>query len=121
MLINLKNIILFGYHGCLSEEKKLGQKYELDVQLKIKNDVDLKLDDISKTVDYIIVYNLVKENFQKRSYNLIETAAMALSDSLLESLKIVEEVTVRIRKPHAPIEGHFSEIEVEITRIKNNE
>ena len=121
MLINLKNIILFGYHGCLSEEKKLGQKQELDVQLKIKNDVDLKFDDISKTVDYIIVYNLVKEIFQKKSYNLIETAAMVLSDTLLERLDIVEEVTIRIRKPHAPIEGHFSEIEVEITRIKNNE
>lgn len=121
MLINLRNIKLFGYHGCLPEEKKLGQRYELDVQLKINNEMDLKSDDISKTVDYIIVYNLVKKEFQRKSYNLIETAALALSDSMLEKLEIVEEVTLKLRKPHAPIEGHFSEIEVEVTRSKNSE
>jgi len=118
VIIRLNNIKIFGYHGCLPEEKKLGQNYELDVLLELKNKDKFKSDCLENTIDYVKVFELIKNEFQQKSYNLIESAAEVLADSLLAQYCLLKTVTVRIRKPHAPIEGHFSDIEIEV--IKSN-
>ncbi len=114
-IIRLNNIRLYAYHGCLPEEKKLGQRFEIDVELSVEDRISQGFDKVKDTVDYTKVYHLVKDEFQRISFNLIETAAHKICDVLLTMDK-VQVVTIRIRKPHAPIEGHFSDIEVEVSK-----
>ncbi|MGI8865203.1 MAG: dihydroneopterin aldolase, partial [Rubrobacteraceae bacterium] len=59
--ILLEGMTFFGYHGALPAERELGQRFVLDIEMRL----DLKpaglSDDLSKTVDYGAVHDIVKE------------------------------------------------------------
>tara|TARA_B100001029_G_C15060067_1_gene457653 strand:- start:2078 stop:2437 length:360 start_codon:yes stop_codon:yes gene_type:complete len=113
--IRISNIKLFAYHGVEKEEQKLGQNFEIDVELSISKIQVNKSDDLSKTIDYSQVYNIVETIFKKEKFKLIETPAELISEELLK-YKCVVSVNLKIRKRNAPINGQFDFVEVEIER-----
>ena len=116
--IRISNIKIFAFHGVADEEQKLGQKFEIDVELS-SNEIQTGIsDDLSKTIDYSRVYEIVENNFTNEKYKLIETPAEKIATELL-NLKFVDSVRLKIRKPNAPINGQFDFVEIEIER-KNN-
>ena len=116
--IRISNIQLFAFHGVVPEEQKLGQKFEIDVELKLQKFQTGTCDDLSKTVDYSHVYDIVKREFLKKKYKLLETVGDIISSELIK-LKYVEQVVMKIRKPNAPINGQFDFVEIEIERAKS--
>lgn len=116
--IIIKNIKVYGYHGVLEEEKKLGQNFFIDVEI-FKN---LKLagttDDINYSTDYSKIYTLVEEITKNNKYNLIETLAENIASNIL-SQKHISAVKVKVKKPQAPINGNFEYVAVEILREKD--
>ncbi|MFS8543237.1 MAG: dihydroneopterin aldolase, partial [Limnochordales bacterium] len=61
------------------------------------------------------VYTIVKDIVEGGRYNLLETIAETIAAKILASFA-GERVTVRVRKPHAPVGGSLDGVEVEITR-----
>jgi len=116
--IKISNIQLFAYHGVAIEEQILGQKFEIDVELMTEKIESGLTDELSKTIDYSHVYEIVKNEFNNKKYKLLETIAELITIELLK-LKFVEIVILKIRKPNAPINGQFDFVEVTIER-KNN-
>ena len=115
--ICIKNINLFGYHGVLPEEKTLGQPFEIDVEVITSlNDISYN-DNLSSSIDYLLLYEIVKEEFFLKKYNLIETIGEKISLRLLKINNILS-VKIRIRKPNAPINGIFDYVGIEINREK---
>ncbi len=55
-------------------------------------------------VNYADVYATVKDLVEERDFDLIEALALNIADEILSGYEI-EEVTVRVRKPSAPIGG----------------
>ena len=53
----------------------------------------------------------------QQQFNLIETLGSTIADSLLNDYNI-NGVTVRVRKPEAPIDGTLDTVEVEITKTR---
>ena len=116
--IRISNMKIFAYHGVAEEEQKLGQNFEIDIELS-SNKIQAGIsDDLSKTIDYSRVYEIVENNFTNRKYKLIETPAENIASELLK-LKFVECVNIKVRKPNAPIQGQFDFVEVEIERKKS--
>ena len=116
--IRISNIKIFAYHGVAEAEQKLGQKFEIDVELS-SNKIQAGIsDDLSKTIDYSRVYEIVENNFTNGKYKLIEIPAENIANELLK-LKFVECVNLKVRKPNAPINGQFDFVEVEIERKKS--
>lgn len=91
----------------------MGQRFEIDVEAISLNDAVLASDDVHEVSDYTKLFQIIEHDFRKKKYNLIESLASEISKSLLKEPHICE-VTVRVRKPHAPIDSHFSDIEVEV-------
>jgi dihydroneopterin aldolase len=117
--IILKNMAFFGYHGVLDEEKALGQKFYVDLELFL----DLKkagmTDNLEETVSYAEVYQLVKELITETRFNLIEALAENIAAQILLNFEKIQEVTVIIRKPEAPVPGIFDYFSIEIRRKRN--
>ncbi len=118
--IRLKNIKLDGYHGCFPEEKKLGQPFEIDVEINLNLQDAVKKDRLPLTMDYSNIYQTVENVFTGSKFNLIETAADRVAEAVM-ALDSFNSVTVRVRKISAPIAGAFDAIEVEITRCSEND
>lgn len=114
--ILLTGLIFYGYHGLNPEERRLGQRFVVDVVLTL----DLKpaglSDDLGRTINYGDVYRIVRDVVEGPPCNLIETVAERIAESLLKQTS-AKAVQVRVAKPWAPIQGIVAgEVAVEISR-----
>ena len=113
--IILKGLEFFAHHGVRPEEKTLGQKFIIDVELFLDLQPAGLTDELTHTINYAQVFETVQAIVCSRSYNLIEALAEAVAKKLLEQYPI-DQVKVRVKKPQAPIPGQFAWLAVEITR-----
>ena len=105
----------FAYHGIAADEKKNGQKFEVDLTVTTPLKVAGRNDDLTRTIDYSILFKIVKTEMNKESFDLIETVGENIASSIIKNFN-VENVNVVIRKPHAPIKGNFDYVSIEINR-----
>ncbi len=113
--IRLVNMSFYGYHGVHSDERQMGKKFYIDVELALDLSASGRSDDLSQTVDYAQVYALIREIEGARQYSLLEALAEEIARRLLERFP-VQEVVVRARKTEVPVGGVMDHVEVEITR-----
>ncbi len=118
-VIRIKNAQIYAYHGVASDEQKLGGKFEVDVDMRCDLSQAISSDSLTQTVDYEAVYSMILKSVTSKKYHLLEALANAIAGSLLDSFLLVTEVTVRIRKPHAPVKGVVDYVEVEVTKKRS--
>lgn len=97
----------FGFHGVMTEEKTLGQKFFVDCILTLDLDKAGQTDDVNETVSYADVYETIKEILEGPSLDLIEAVAKQIVDQILLKYPKVQEVSVEVKKPEAPVRGQF--------------
>ncbi|KJS85289.1 MAG: dienelactone hydrolase [Peptococcaceae bacterium BICA1-8] len=117
--IFLKNLAFFGFHGVMSEEKALGQKFFIDVELSLDLKKAGETDNVKDTVSYADIYQLVKEMVSDNRFNLIEALAENIASEILVKYEEIKETVVLVRKPEAPVPGIFDYFGVEIRRKRN--
>lgn len=115
-IVRIKNATFYAYHGVMSEEKNIGGKFEVDVDLYFDFSEAAVNDDLTKTIDYVTVYNEISQIFNRKKYNLVETIAHKIADSLLENHKNIQKISVKLRKKSVPIGGVIDCIEVEVIK-----
>lgn len=64
-----------------------------------------KSGDLTKSVHYGELCELVEKEFNREKYDLIETAALKMAECILKEYKIIEGVKVFLKKPWAPIKN----------------
>ena len=114
--ILLRGLELFAYHGVNPEEKRDGQTFLLDVTLGVDLTRAGQTDDLNDTVNYAAVRKTIQRAFTGASYDLIERAAQVVCDAVLAEHPAAEEITLRLKKPQAPMNAVFDYVGVEITR-----
>lgn len=114
--IILQGMVFYGYHGVNPEERELGQRFVVDLELEKDLSAAGLSDDLTQTVNYASAYKLAREVVEGQPCNLIETVAERLATALLSRLPI-DGVRVRVRKPWAPVKGSvLDSVAVEIVR-----
>lgn len=114
--IILERMEFFGYHGFYAEENKLGQRFYVDALLSVDLSRAGKDDDLNYTVNYAEAYYVIKEIVEKKTFKLIEALAESIATTLLETYTIINEIQIRVIKPHPPFDIHFQGVTVEISR-----
>lgn len=103
-IIRVEGIRLYAFHGCLPEEAKIGSEYIVDVVIETDFSEAAKNDDLSKTIDYLTVFGIVKEQMAIRS-KLIEHVAKRISDKLKSTLPAIQKLEVTVTKINPPVNG----------------
>lgn len=101
----------------MPQERELGQPFVVDVELNFDLSAAGKTDDLSRTVDYARVYAEVEAVVTGDPCRLLEALAEKIAAKVLRVFP-VKQVTVRVKKPRAPLPGIFSYVAVEITRCQ---
>ncbi|HEY8575480.1 MAG TPA: dihydroneopterin aldolase [Devosia sp.] len=117
--IILKDLGFYGYHGLMSEEKALGQRFFIDLECGVDLTSPAQTDSIGQTVSYAAIYDVVKEAFEGRRMQLIEAVAQNIVDAVFQSFADVEWIIVRVRKPEAPIAMVRGEAAIELHRQRS--
>ena len=104
----------YGYHGLFEEEAKLGQKFEVDVE--IYGDFrGVAHNDTPQVVDYPRVCKVVEQVVTGERFGLVEALADRIADVLQSELGLTK-LLVRVRKPNPPVPVNFDGVEVEVIR-----
>lgn len=86
--------------GVYDWEKKIKQQLVFDLVMNHDNRVPAATDDLSKTLDYEAISNYITAYCQEHVFELIETLAERLLESLMAKFELTE-VELTLRKPGA--------------------
>jgi dihydroneopterin aldolase len=114
LTIQLQNVRFYAAHGLYKEEAQLGNEFEIDVSITYKAPKSI-VSNIDETVDYVKVYQLI-EAIMKEQQDLLETCAMLIADRTKQQFPFVKQVTISIRKVHAPITNFAGTVGVSFSK-----
>ena len=118
--ISVQQLAIYAHHGVFAEEKLLGQRFLLDIQLRIHAPEALIHDDIVRSVSYAHVIEETKNAFTETSYHMIETAADRLATHLLRRFDKATSVRISVHKPSAPIAAQFESIAATVEKTRGD-
>lgn len=114
--ILMKGMAFYGNHGVFPAENQLGQRFYVDVELYMPLDRPGHSDHLEHTVNYAEVHELIKRIVEQQTFKLIEALAERIASEVLRTYTSINEITVRVLKPHPPVAIHFDGVTVEIHR-----
>jgi dihydroneopterin aldolase len=117
-LIHLFDVPLQCQIGCTQDERVLPQELVADVSVETDIRPAAHTDDISLTVNYVALVDLMQEIAGAREYALVETLVETIAMRILEQFP-VDSVRILMRKPAALRERGVGAPAVEITRKRN--
>ena len=115
--IRINNLKIVARHGVYDFEKSKDGIFEIDLVLYCDLKKSGNTDQLSDTIDYQKIISCTIDEFTKKRFSLVEGVANSVCNRLLVEFEI-DKIVIRVRKPHAPIEADFQNVEVELQRFK---
>lgn len=103
-ILFVEDIRFYGHHGVTPAQQEVGAWFSVDVEMALDLTPAALSDDVAATVDYGLVVRRVVAVATEQRVRLLERLAGILSEALLREFP-AREVTVRVRKLTAPIDG----------------
>ena len=115
--IQVNNIKIYAYHGCLEEESVIGSWYKIDLEVEADLTTSSITDNLSDTVDYVHLNQIVNKEMMIRS-KLLEEVAKRILDRIFLELEMVQKAHVSVAKINPPIGGNVEEVVVILSKIR---
>lgn len=115
--IFVNDIQLHAYHGVMQQEQLTGNDYLVSVSAQYPIDKAITTDDVQHTLNYAMVYDIVKEEMGISS-KLVEHVAGRIAQHLMKHFADISAVRVRVTKLNPPMGAQCAGagVEVEMTR-----
>jgi dihydroneopterin aldolase len=105
--IEVLGLRFFGFHGVLQHEKDYGQQFEVDCRIEVEVSGE---DEISKTLSYADVANLLEASFNAERHDLLETLSARLRAGVMSMSEQILSCEISVHKPSAPLTQEFSDV-----------
>lgn len=99
----IEGLEVYGHHGVPAEERVLGQRLLFDVRLTMETCRGAQTDEVTDTVDYTEVMDVITEVATVETYSLLERLAQVIAETILKKFPLLDEVWVQVTKPHPPV------------------
>ena len=115
LTIQVEGINVYGTHGVYEQEKKKGQEFRIDLQIELRENIlnfeNYKSESFDNSVNYENLVNEVINVSDNNSFDLIETFAYEILNSL-RKYNNISKATVIIHKPNSPLKELVEDISV---------
>jgi dihydroneopterin aldolase len=115
LTISVEGIELRGRCGVTPEERAVGQTLVVDVRLEPVACPGALSDDLTGTIDYGWVVDLVRGIVERNQFKLLERLAEVIADALWGQLDLAL-LEVSVRKPAPPVAIPIAAARVEVVR-----
>ncbi len=112
-IVSIEGIKVFAFHGCIDVESRVGRHYLVNVHVETDFKKAAEKDDLSKTIDYAVINDIVREEMAIPS-KLIEAVAQRIISRIKNEFEVVFGVEVKIKKMSPPIPGDAESVSVTI-------
>lgn len=116
-IIRLQNIRVYAFHGCLPEESKIGSDYRVDLEVKTDLRKSSSSDQLTDTVDYVLLNRIVCDEMAIRS-NLLEHVAHRIVVRIFNDIPEVARIKLAVSKLNPPIGGDVESVTVELEEYR---
>lgn len=104
-MISLRGMLFFAYHGARPEERTLGQRFAVDLDVHLDLRPAGQSDNVRDTVNYSELHTIAREVVMGDPRNLLESLGERIASQVLAEFSTVARVRVRIAKPSVAIAG----------------
>lgn len=111
--IILDGIEVYSFHGYSREERKIGGKYRVDIEIDLDTSKAEKSDKLKDTINYERIFSIVQAQMGEAS-KLIEHIGRNIVDAIVEEHPEIDALKLRISKLHPPIPGIMKSVGVEL-------
>jgi dihydroneopterin aldolase len=115
--ITLTGIRVNAHHGVYDFERENGQDFVVDVTVWLDLARAADSDDVSQTIHYGDLAVEIAEATRHDPVDLIETVAERIAGVVLAH-EAAQKVQVTVHKPSAPIAVPFTDVSVQIERVR---
>ena len=116
--IVLKGLAFKAYHGWHAYEREQGGDYLVDVVMETDfSKAALPIQDITKTVDYERVYELIASRMSISAL-LLEHLCSDMADSVFIAFPSLSFLEITVRKLQPPLAGPCREVCVSVSRSR---
>mgnify|MGYP003290439698 CR=1 FL=1 len=117
--IKITNLEVFAYHGVFGFEKKKGQTFFISACIYLDTQQAGLSDELDKTVSYADICDEIVAFNENNTFDLIETVAEKLADTLLDKHSMIYAIDIEISKPYAPVSEKVENLAVCINRCRH--
>ena len=114
--IELKQMVFHAFHGVDPQERKVGNRFVVDLLLTLPLEKAMESDDLNDTVNYALVYEVVKKEMEIPS-NLIEHVAGRIVRSLHDRFPQISIVRLKLSKINPPIGADMESASIIVEKI----
>lgn len=115
--VGLEGVRFIAAIGFFEEELTLKNEFIVNVSVSFDITTTDDTDNLENTVDYSQLYDICNLYF-KQEFKLIEAAAHAILNKLVENYPFLKEIYIRIDKLNPPINAEIKSSFVELNYIK---
>ncbi len=109
LTIHLHKLLFHSFHGVYEEEQLLGNDFEVNADIELETSEQLTK--LRQTVNYVTVYEVIKQRMQQPT-PLLETVAQELAQLIHKIDDRIKSVSITIKKLSPPIENFQGEVGV---------
>ena len=113
--IILENMEFHAFHGCLEFEQQLGNTFVVSISMELNTDQAGKTDNLDDTVNYKLVYDVVKREMEIPS-KLIEHVGQRILDSVFNEFPQIHGLEVKLSKLNPPLGNMVERVTIELNR-----
>jgi dihydroneopterin aldolase len=117
--IILRGAQFHGKHGVSPEERVVGGRIIVDVEIEYDLERGGRTDDIQNTISYSEVFKTVRHLVEDTESLLLEALAQKIADALFQKFPM-DAATIYVRKQPPPIRGVVESAGVQIRRTRTD-
>lgn len=103
--VSLEGMQFFAYHGFYPQEQKIGTNFILDIHIFTDFLKATTTDDLSYTIDYQVVYQIIKEEMSIPSKLLEHVLSRIIDRIKVRFGKAMSSFEISIQKKNPPLGG----------------
>ena len=113
--IIVEGMEFYAYHGHFIEEQIVGNKFIIDLIIDTDTSKAEKSDNLNDALDYVAVYNDIKEEMQIKSF-LLENIASRILNRLYEKYSAIIKIDLKVSKLNPPLGGKTEKVSLRLVK-----
>jgi 7,8-dihydroneopterin aldolase/epimerase/oxygenase len=117
--VALEGLEFHAFHGVYPHERESGNYFTVDISVEADITKEAISDDLTGTVNYETLFQIVKTEMEKPS-KLLESVTEKIVQEIFSKLPAVHAVELKVGKLNPPIGGKCQRAVVSVVRVRGN-
>ena len=118
--IQIAGLQTFGYHGLFEEERRLGQKFNFDIDATLNSVLTHRDDNLLASVRYDAVVDAVVDLAGAMKYQTLEALGEAIAIGLLRRFALIDTISVGVSKFSPPIPHTLDKVGIVVRLVRSD-